>query len=125
MSRFSSNPTLEAGERIVWHDKAKLSLPGEAVGGTLYLTNCRLLHVPGRLSRGRQARAWRLQDITSVYGAQARDQTIYRDLRPDGGPLSRRVNVRLQDGSAVLFLIKRRDEALAELQRGTSPQHSA
>ena len=117
MSWLSSGPELEPGESIVWRASAKLSLPGKVQGGTLYLTNGRLLHVPGRLRGSAQARAWRLEDIASVYGAQARDQTIYRDLRPEAGSLSRRVNVRLRDGSAVLFLVKRRDEAVDELQR--------
>src|SRR5438105_4127821 len=112
MTWLGSDPQLEPGERLVWQASAKLALPRMAVRGTLYLTSDRLLHVPGRLRRGGQLRAWRLEDIASVYGAQPRDRTIYRETRPEGGSLNRRVHVRLRDGSAVLFNLKRRDEAL-------------
>jgi hypothetical protein len=117
MSWLGSDPQLEPGERLVWQANAKLALPRMAVRGTLYLTSGRLLHVPGRLGRDRELHAWRPEDITSVYGAQPRDRTIYRETRPEGGSLNRRVHVRLRDGSAVLFNLKRRDEALEVLQR--------
>jgi len=116
MSLLGSGPQLEPSEHVVWQARAKIALPRVAVGGTLYLTNARLLHVPSRVRRSEQPRAWRLEDIASVYGAQPRDRTIYRELRPEGGSLSRRVHVRLRDGSTVLFNLKRRDEALEVLQ---------
>jgi hypothetical protein len=117
MSWSGSDPQLEPGERLVWQDSAKLALPRTTVRGTLYLTSSRLLHVPSRLRRDQQPRVWRLEDITSVYGVEPRDRTIYRETRPEGGSLSRRVRVRLRDGSVVLFNLKRRDEALDVLQR--------
>jgi hypothetical protein len=116
MSLLVSHPQLEPGERLVWRANAKLALPRMTVRGALYLTNRRLLHVPGRLSRRPEQRAWALEDITSVYGAQPRDQTVYRETRPEGGSLSRRLHVRLRDGSALLFNLKRRDEGLGVLQ---------
>ena len=57
-------------------------------------------------------------------GAQSRDFTIYRDLTPHAGGVANRLHVRLQDGTLLLFLLARRDEALAEMQ-GLIARHTA
>jgi hypothetical protein len=109
---------LKADEQIQWQEKAAISLPRAAVKGTLYLTSARIVHVPRRFSRSQHSelREWPVGEIRSIDGPDSRESTIYRDLSPYAGAQGRRLYVRLKDGKALLFLLARRDEALAQLR---------
>jgi hypothetical protein len=119
MSSAGTDLTLAHGERILWQDRGKLASSRAAVRGTLYMTTERLVHVSNRLLNrrgGRDLREWPLRDVRSVQGTQPRDLTAYRDLTPHSGSVNRRLSFRLKDGTTLLFLVKRRDEAVEELQ---------
>ena len=51
-----------------------------------------------------------------MWGLDTRDFTTYRETRPDAGSMRKRLHFRLTDGTALLFLVNRRDDAVAKLQ---------
>src|ERR1700730_6438454 len=119
MGWFTADVMLGADEHVIWRKRAGLSLPTAAIRGTLHVTSERLIHVPSRLTRKRHRRVrdWPLQRVRSVTGAYSRERTYYRDVFPHGGSLRKRVHVRLDDGTIVLFLVEERDEAVRSLQQ--------
>jgi hypothetical protein len=116
---LTADVPLGADERVIWQKKAGLSLPTAAVRGTLHVTSERLIHVPSRLTRKRhrEVRDWPLQRVKSVTGAYSRERTYYKDVIPHGGSLRKRLHVRLDDGTMLLFLVDERDEAVRSLHQ--------
>lgn len=112
------DPPLNAGEAVSWKKKASLS-PSTgspdvrtAVAGILYVTTAgRLLFVPnrGNLRRYAQTREWQVSNIAEV-GEQQRDWTPYT------GGMQKRLRIGLRDGSELLFVVSKRDEAIDGLR---------
>jgi hypothetical protein len=111
-------PLLEPGERIIWKKKALMGPSTDApyirtsITGVLYVTSGeRLLFVPNRGNMGRymKDRAWRLSDVVDV-GIQQRDWTPYT------GGMQKRLRLTLKNGATLLFVLKKRDEAVRQLQ---------
>lgn len=117
MSWLLPKPPLNPDERILWRSPAAMSIR-TAVGGTLYVTRDRVLFVPNRLNnrRNRPTHEWPLGDLQSV---AARD----RDFTPYTGGTHKRLGLTFGDGTTVLFVVKRLDEALGALQ-GVVASHS-
>jgi hypothetical protein len=118
MGWLTADATLKPDERELWRTKARLSLPTAAVRGTLHVTSKRLIHVPDRFTRKRtrEVRDWPLQRVVSVVGAHSREHTTYRETTPYAGSPRKRLHVRLDDGTTLLFLVEHRDEAVERLQ---------
>jgi hypothetical protein len=114
----AADVTLNPDEREIWHRRAGLSVPPTAVRGVLYVTSQRLIHVPSRFTRkrNRYLREWPVRRISSVSGAHAREHTTYRETTPYSGSPRKRLYVRLDDGTTLLFLLERRDQAAESLQ---------
>lgn len=76
------------------------------------MTTARVLFVPNRTTprRNRAVHDWRLGDVVSI---DARD----RDFTPYTGGMHRRLGIELRDGTTILFVVKRLDEVVGELQR--------
>jgi hypothetical protein len=60
-------------------------------------------------------RDWPLRRIRSVTGAHSREHTTYRETTPYSGSPRKRLHVRLDDGTTLLFLVERRDDAVKRL----------
>jgi hypothetical protein len=112
MGLLIPEPKLEPGERILWQSPASLTSVRPMVGGTLYVTNNRVMLVPNRLNywRGtRKPRAWPRTQIQSI-GVQDRDFTPYT------GGMHNRMQITLTTGEQLLFVVRHPDEAVGELQ---------
>ena len=118
MGWLTADVTLKSDERELWRMRAGLSLPTGRVRGTLHVTSQRLIHVPGRITRkrNREVRDWPLQRVKSVAGAHSREHTTYRETTPYAGSPRKRLHIRLDDGTMLLFLVEQRDEAAERLQ---------
>lgn len=110
MSLLLPTPCLDVDEQVAWHRPASLTLR-TAVGGTLYVTNGRLIFVPNRLNygRSRKPRAWPRDQVAAV---EVRD----RDFTPYTGGMHNRFQVTLKNGEQLLFVVKDLETVLRELQ---------
>lgn len=106
-------------EIVVWQRRVSLGrcsgatdVRTAAVGALCITSSGRVLFAPGRGNRRRyrKAREWPLADVVSV-GEQPRDFTPYT------GGMQKRLRLDLRNGTALLFVLVRRDEAIAELSR--------
>jgi hypothetical protein len=118
MGWLTADVTLKSDERELWRVRAGLSLPTAAVRGMLHVTSQRLVHVPARFTRkrNRELREWPLQRVSSVVGAHSREHTTYRETTPYAGSPRKRLYIRLDDGTMLLFLVEQRDQVAERLQ---------
>jgi hypothetical protein len=111
MSWFLPAPDLQSGEQVLWHRPAQLTRSRGWVGGSLWVTNERVLFVPGRLVFPRQeVRQYQLGELESV-GRENRDNTPYT------GGMRTRIRLAFRDGTTMLLAVKGLDEAIAELEQ--------
>ena len=103
-------PELEEGERVLFESRASWSRRGVARGGTLVLTDRRLLFEPNSMeaSIGLLPSSWPRSALREVAVAR-------RGWGLLSGALRRRLRVTLGDGTAVLFVIGDVDAAARHL----------
>lgn len=113
MSLLIPTPTLHRDERILWRSPAGFTTPRPTVGGTLYATTVRLLFIPNRLNflpRSRQRREWSIEWLSSVC-------VLGRDFTPYTGGMHDRLNLTLNDGEQLQFVVKEPSVAVEELSQ--------
>jgi hypothetical protein len=110
MSFFFPSPSLGAGETVVWSHKCQRSIPQRAfIGGTLLLTEDRLVFQPARLTvKHPEVLSYPLADC-------ARVETVERTWTAYDGGTHRRIRLVMADGSSELFVIKDVDEVASFL----------
>src|ERR1700739_2332816 len=110
MSWFLPGPKLRTGEGGLWHGPAHLTRSRARVGGSLWVTNERVIFVPGRLVFPRQEdREYPVSELISV-SKQDRDYTPYT------GGMRKRVRLGFRGGATMSLAVKALDQVVAELQ---------
>lgn len=93
-------PELEAGERVLLEERANWSRRGVARGGTLVVTERRVVFQPNRMevSIGLRPATWDRTDIKKIDVAP-------RGWNPISGALRHRLRIKFNDGTQALFVV--------------------
>jgi hypothetical protein len=113
MGLLIPTPKLAGNERLLWRSPAGFTSPRPTVGGTLYVTTERLLFVPNRLNflpQTRAVRDWPIRQLSSV-------SVMARDYTPYTGGMHHRLDIRLENGEHLLFVVKNVSHAVEELRQ--------
>jgi hypothetical protein len=110
-------PKLEDNEGVLWRSPAGFTPPRPTVGGTLYATTRRLLFIPNRLNflrRSRRVCEWPITQLASV-------GVLDRDFTPYTGGMHNRLEVTLNSGEQLQFVVKEPDVAVEAFRRIMAP----
>jgi len=112
MGLINLEPTLHAGERVLWRRPAALSLSDRLVAGVLYVTSESILFMPNRFNRRRDIVSTRVPSgqVTSV---DTLDPVMSLAAKRNGG-MRRRLRVRFGQ-EALLFVINHPEQVAGEL----------
>ena len=114
MGLINLDPTLHAGERVLWRRPAALSLSDRVVAGVLYLTSEALLFMPNRFNRRCYIVSTRVPR-DQIKRLDTIDPAVSLGSLRNGG-LRRRLRVTAADDEVHLFVINRLEGAVAELR---------
>lgn len=121
-SPFWPDIALAEGERSVWQGRANLTRRGVARGGTLLLTDTRLIFDPNSFEAAFKLPRleWRRSNVDRVTVAR-------RGFSPLSGAWQRRLKITMDDGTSELFVISYVDSVqttlTVELGRGDGLDH--
>jgi hypothetical protein len=103
-------PKLDPGEVQVWSRVANHVQGAKAAGGTLVVTDRRIVFEPSRIDKLTGAERW-----SCPRGAVSAVEAIDKDLlTPSAGGLRRRLGLRVNDWQAV-FVVNKLDATMQEL----------
>lgn len=106
-------PEMQQGESEIWRTRANHVQATRAVGGSLHLTNQRLLFEPHRFERMLKASPWSC-DLTRVALVETRQRSMREAL---AGGLTKRLEVALLEGGSELFVVPSTEIAIDQLEK--------
>ena len=107
--RIFPQPDLQRGERASWTSTALLCRKRTTVGGTLSLTQRRLIFVPNKLNLPRRAPLSVPLTAIDAFGRQK------RNWQPYNGGFHNRLRFELRDRPPLLFVVRPLDPVMDEL----------
>jgi hypothetical protein len=107
-------PTLRAGEEVLWRQAAAFCVEDHTVGGVLYATSIGLVFMPNRLNRRRDLVSQRIAREDQPNIAVAPPDRRWK-TRSSGG-MRHRVRVETRHGDVYLFVVNHPDQVAQQLR---------